>query len=136
MNYLSLPSFGIKKDQRDKSVIMLKSIYITSSVKVLKLPEHNMMFVDQKPTYILQGVVGVFLVKDRRPRGTTLPTFDDIFDVNDNYKADALLKSSLRSRYSILRKKKVIVNEPGTTYIEDLRLYIKMPLRYPVWSMF
>lgn len=63
---------------------MLISFYIIGSVKVLKLPEQNMMFMDEKPTNVLQGVVGVFVVKDRRPWGTTLPKFEDIFEDNDN----------------------------------------------------
>lgn len=90
VNYLSLPSLGTKEDQLEKSVIMLKSLYITGGVKVLKLPEQNMMLADEKATYILQGVVGVFFVKDKSPLGTKLPKFKDIFDDNDNYKADAL----------------------------------------------
>lgn len=76
-----------------------------------------MMAVDRKPTYILQGVVGFFVVKDRSPQGTMLPEFKDIFDINDNYQADALIKSSLRTRFSIICKKKILINEAGVTYI-------------------
>lgn len=68
-------------DQREKSMIMLKSLYIIGSVKVLKLPEHNMMAADGKPTYILEGVVGFFVVKDRRPQGATLLEFKDILTI-------------------------------------------------------
>lgn len=64
VNYLSLPSFGIKEDEREKSCVMLRSVYITGSVKVMKLLEQNMMVVDDKSTYVLQGVFGVFIVKD------------------------------------------------------------------------
>lgn len=60
-------------DQREKSMIMLKSLYIIGSVKV--------MAADGKPTYILEGVVGFFLVKDRRPQGTTLLEFKDILTI-------------------------------------------------------
>lgn len=83
---------------------MLRSVYITRSVKVMKLPEQNMMVVDDKSTYVLQGVFGVFIVKDRRPRETTLLKFEDIFNVSENYLADALIKTSLRSRYSLTYK--------------------------------
>lgn len=74
--------------------------------------------------------------QDRRLEGTNLPEFKDIFDLNNNYQADALIKSSIRTRYSVLCKKKIIINEVGAIYIEDLQRYIKMAWKYPVWSVF
>lgn len=36
--YVSLPSIDIANDDRDKSYILLKSLYLTGSIKVLNLP--------------------------------------------------------------------------------------------------
>jgi len=80
-----------------------------------------MMITDKKPTYVLQGVVRVIVVKGRRPRGTTLPKFENIFEENDSYKADALLKTSLRSRFSIICNKKILLST--NRMLSTLKMY-------------
>lgn len=94
-----------------------------------------MMGDDVKPTMILQGVLGLFIMPDRKPQGSTLPQFTQIFEGYANYKIDALIKADLRFRYTILCKKKMVINEVVAAYIGDLRRYFRLSRCYLVWTM-
>lgn len=132
--YVSMPEFGTSFSSRKKKYILFKGVEMQGSFRIMNLPvelapdskEGISMEIERTAalgvTPGLQGMVTLFVVLDKRPRGESLSKFEDIFEFKEGgYRADALMRNAALERYSLIIKKRNVFQSSETSRIIPFR---------------
>jgi hypothetical protein len=134
-----MPEYGTSSACRRKKFILLKGGEMQGTIRVLSLPldckEGVSMEVERVDAPLCHGMVTLFVVLDKQPRGDALTKFEDIFAFKEgSYRGDATLSNASLDRYSLVLKKRNVFQSKDSAMMISFRApYV---LKERVWVRF
>ena len=141
--YVSMPSFGTGYLERKSKFVLLKGIRLYGTYRVINSggavkDEAGVSMTDvgvERSEYDLHGVVTLFLVLDKKPRGETIPEFGDVFDsARGSSCVDGCPRNDKADRFELLIRRKVCLHGTGVMKLSSVECYCR-PFR-KIWVQF